>query len=46
MTGKAIVLMPGPYDSQRKKVNKVKAYNVFGAHTLQTAKRRETTKNY
>jgi hypothetical protein len=31
-TGRAIVLMPGPYDSRDKKVNEVKTYDVFGSH--------------
>jgi len=32
-TGRAIVLMPGPYDSRGKKANEVKRYDVFGSHT-------------
>ena len=32
-TGRAIVLMPGPYDSRGKKVNEVKRYDVFGSHS-------------
>ena len=31
-TGRAIVLMPGPYDSRGKKVNEVKTHDVFGSH--------------
>ena len=31
-TGRAIVLMPGPYDSQGKKVNEVGTYDVFGSY--------------
>ena len=31
-TGRAIVLMSGPYDSRRKKVNEVRTYDVFGSH--------------
>jgi hypothetical protein len=30
--GRAIVLMPGPYDSRGKKVNEVNKYDVFGSH--------------
>jgi hypothetical protein len=30
--GRAIVLMPGPYDSHSKKVNEVNKYDVFGSH--------------
>ncbi len=31
-TGRARVLMPGPYDSRGKKVNEVNAYDVFDRH--------------
>ena len=33
-TGRAIVLMQGPYDSRGKKVNEVNTYDVFGSHNL------------
>ena len=32
-TGRAIVLMPGPYDSHGKKVNEARTYDVFGSHS-------------
>jgi len=32
-TGRAIVLMQGPYDSRGKKVNEVNTYDVFGSHS-------------
>jgi hypothetical protein len=31
--GRAIVLMPGPYDTCSKKVNGIIAYKVFGSHS-------------
>ena len=30
--GRAIVLMPGPYDNCSKKVNGINTYDVFGSH--------------
>ena len=32
-TGRAIVLIPGPYDNLCKKINGINTYDVFGSHT-------------
>ena len=36
-TGRAIVLMQGPYDSRGKKIKEVRRYDVFGSHKTHCA---------
>ena len=34
-TGRAIVLIPGPYDNLCKKINGINTYDVFGSHSFE-----------